>query len=57
MSNIVNAYNGSKFDHYDLVKKLSKMHADDDSIKLDGLLLNNGAILKASVGNISCFDI
>eukprot|EP00835_Amoeboradix_gromovi_P002669 NODE_156_length_16689_cov_0.273960.p2 type:complete len:509 gc:universal NODE_156_length_16689_cov_0.273960:14999-13473(-) len=53
----VNAYNGSKFYHYELVKKLSKMHAEDDSIKLDELLLNNGAILKASVGNISCFDI
>jgi hypothetical protein len=36
---------------------LSKTHAEDDSIKLDELLLNNGAILKASVGNISCFDI
>jgi hypothetical protein len=33
------------------------MHAEDDSFKLDELLLNNGAILKASVGNISCFDI
>ena len=53
----VNAYNGSKFDHYEFVKKLNKMHTEDDSIKLDELLLNNGAILKASVGNISCFDI
>ncbi|KAI3660739.1 hypothetical protein MP638_001050 [Amoeboaphelidium occidentale] len=29
----------------------------DDSIQLDQLVLNNGAILKASTGNISCFDI
>ena len=57
LSVFVNAYNGSKFDHYELVKKLSKMHAENDSLKLDELLLNNGAILKASIGNISCFDI
>ena len=31
--------------------------ADDDSFKLDKLVLNNGAILKATVGNIDCFDI
>ncbi len=31
--------------------------SDDGSFKLDKLVLNNGAILKASVGNIDCFDI
>jgi DNA polymerase type B, organellar and viral len=53
----VNAYNGSKFDHYEFVKKLNSMHTKDKSAKLDQLVLNNGAILKAEVGNISCFDI
>jgi hypothetical protein len=53
----VNAFNGSKFDHYEFVKKLTQMHNNNTDIKLDELLLNNGAILKASVGNISCFDI
>jgi hypothetical protein len=49
----VNAFNGSKFDHYEFVKKLNQMHNYNKDIKLDELLLNNGAILKASVGNIS----
>jgi hypothetical protein len=58
----INAFNGSKFDHYEFVKKLNKMYSerndsDDGSFKLDKLVLNNGAILKASVGNIDCFDI
>ena len=53
---LVNAFNGSKFDHYEFVKKLNLMHSDNVDIKLDKLLLNNGAILKASIGNISCFD-
>jgi hypothetical protein len=57
----INAYNGSKFDHYEFVKKLNKMYSerdnDDGSFKLDKLVLNNGAILKATVGNIDCFDI
>jgi hypothetical protein len=51
------AFNGSKFDHYEFVKKLNRMCSQDDSIQLDQLVLNNGAILKASTGNISCFDI
>ena len=57
----INAFNGSKFDHYEFVKKLNKMYSErddnDDSFKLDKLVLNNGAILKATVGNIDCFDI
>ena len=32
-------------------------NTDDASFKLDKLVLNNGAILKATVGNIDCFDI
>ena len=38
-------------------KKLNQMHSDSVDIKLDKLLLNNGAILKASIENISCFDM
>ena len=58
----INAFNGSKFDHYEFVKKLNKMYndrndSDDGSFKLDKLVLNNGAIFKATVGNIDCFDI
>ena len=58
----INAYNGSKFDHYEFVKNLNKMYSEridsaDVSFKLDKLVLNNGAILKATVGNIDCFDI
>jgi hypothetical protein len=58
----INAFNGSKFDHYEFVKKLNKMFSErndsgDGSFKLDKLVLNNGAILKATVGNINCFDI
>ena len=58
----INAFNGSKFDHYEFVKRLNKMYSerndtDDGSFKLDKLVLNNGAILKAAVGNIDCFDI
>jgi hypothetical protein len=50
----INAFNGSKFDHYEFVKKLNKMNSkrndsDDGSFKLDKLVLSNGAILKASV--------
>jgi hypothetical protein len=52
----LNAFNGSKFDHYEFVKKLHKMYdqnvKDDVNLRLDKLVLNNGAILKASVGNI-----
>jgi hypothetical protein len=54
----INAFNGSKFDHYEFVKKLNKMYNENPQmIKLKELVLNNGAILKASVGNIDCFDI
>ena len=48
----LNAFNGSKFDHYEFVKKLNKI-----SLKLNNLVLNNGAILKATVGNMDLFDI
>ena len=54
----INAFNGSKFDHYELVKQLIKMCGDEnDDLKLKKLLLNNGAILKATVRSIECFDI
>ncbi len=53
----LNAFNGSKFDHYEFVKQLNRMYAEYSGLKLDKLLLNNGAILKATVGNIECFDI
>ena len=58
----VNAFNGSKFDHYEFVKKLNSMYGkrnqlSEELFKLDKLVLNNGAILKATVGNIDCFDI
>ena len=49
----LNAYNGSKFDHHEFVKQLGKNQDE----KLNKLLLNNGAILKATLGNIECFDI
>lgn len=53
----LNAFNGSKFDHYEFVKKLNKIYNENPRmIKLKELVLNNGAILKASVGNIDCFD-
>jgi hypothetical protein len=53
----LNAFNGSRFEHYEFVKKLNKMYEDDASLKLDKLVFNNGAILKANVGNIECSDI
>ena len=53
----LNAFNGSKFDHYEFIKQLNKLFESDDSLQLNKLLLNNGAILKATVGNIECFDI
>jgi hypothetical protein len=52
----VNAFNGSKFDHYEFVKKLNMIYSNGNAT-LKKLVLNNGAILKASVGNIDCFDI
>ena len=35
---------------------LNKEKTNDD-FKLNQLMLNNGSILKATVGNIECFDI
>ena len=46
----LNAFNGSKFDHYEFVKQLGK-NQNEDSKKMNKLLLNNGAILNVSVGN------
>ena len=53
----INAFNGSKFDYYEFVKKMNKMYSkrfdiDDNKLKLNNLVLNNGAILKATVGLI-----
>ena len=55
----INAFNGAKFDHYEFVKKMNKMNKeqDTDTYKLNQLVLNNGSILKATVGNIECFDL
>jgi hypothetical protein len=55
----INAFNGAKFDHYEFVKKLNTLYKDQttDEYKLNQLVLNNGSILKATVGNIECFDI
>ena len=54
----LNAFNGSKFDHYEFVKKLNKMYNENPQmLKLNELVLNNGAILKATVGNMDLFDI
>ena len=55
----INAFNGAKFDHYEFVKKMNKLNKeqDTDTYKLNQLVLNNGSILKASVGNIECFDL
>ena len=43
----LNAFNGSKFDHYEFVNPLGK----NQSERLNKLLL------KSSMGNIECFDI
>jgi hypothetical protein len=53
----LNAFKGSRFDHYELVKQLNRMFDDGNGLKLEKLLLNNGAILKATVKNIELFDI
>ena len=55
----INAFNGSKFDHYEFIKKMNKLNKEqtNDDFKLNQLMLNNGSILKATVGNIECFDI
>ena len=55
----INAFNGAKFDHYEFIKKLNKLHNEQttDAYELNKLVLNNGSILKAAVGNIECFDI
>lgn len=59
----VNVFNGAKFDHYELVKRLKRMYKaemDDEEkekLKLDQLIMHNGSILKASIGEIECFDI
>ena len=53
----LNAFNGSRFDHYEFVKTVNKMYKEDATLKMNDLILNNGAIIKATVGNIECFDI
>ena len=41
----LNAFNGSKFDHYEFVKQIGKMmNQTEDVQKLNKLLLNNGSI-------------
>ena len=55
----INAFNGAKFDHYEFVKKMNKLNKAEatDTYKLNQVVLNNGSILKATVGNIECFDL
>ena len=53
----INAFNGSKFDHYKFINKMNKMNKQHDAYKLNKVVLNNGSVLKATVGNIECFDI
>ena len=49
----INAFNGARFDQYEFVKTLNKR----PDCELNKLVMNNGAILKATVRNIECFDI
>lgn len=51
----INAFNGAKFDHYEFIKKINKL--SDEGCQLNQLMLNNGSVLKATVGNIECFDL
>ncbi len=50
----INAFIGSKFDHYQFINKMNKMNKEDntDIYKLNQVVLNKGSILKATVGNI-----